>query len=133
MARNVPPNPNQPNPPPAWRARTPLNLDTPLHALPQNAEKDLPKFDPEKGISVDDHLQSFYLDLEILVVEHEDVVCQLFPHTFEAKASAWYFGLQGNLITNWDTFERVFKVKFGSQQTTATLMKELFALRMDNK
>ena len=45
---NVPPNPNQPNPPPAWRARTPLNLATPLHAFPQNPEKALPKFDPRK-------------------------------------------------------------------------------------
>ena len=97
MAGNVPPNANQPvnpNPPPVWRSRTPLNLATPLHALPQNAEKELPKFDPGKGISVDDHLQSFYLALEILAMEHEDVVCQIFSHTFAAKASAWYFGLQ---------------------------------------
>ena len=63
MAGNVPPNSNQPvnpNPSLAWRARTPLKLDAPLHALPQNAEKALPKFDPGKGISVDDHLQSFF-------------------------------------------------------------------------
>ena len=57
MDGNVPPNPNQPNPPPAWRARTPLNLDSSLHALPQNLEKELPKFDLGKGILVDDHLQ----------------------------------------------------------------------------
>ena len=104
-----------------------------MHNLAQNLEKELPKFDPRKGISVEDHLQSFYLDLEILVVEHEDVVCRIFPHTFEAKASAWYFGLQANSITYWNTFERVFKNNFGSQQTTTTLMKELLALRMDKK
>ena len=55
MAGNVPPNANQPinpNPPPAWRARKPLNLAPPLHALPHNAEKALPKFDLGKGISV---------------------------------------------------------------------------------
>ena len=126
MARNVPPNSNQPinpNPPLAWRARTPLNLAAPLHALPQNDEKELPKFDPGKGISVDDHLQSSYLDLELLSMEHEDVICRMFPCTFEAKAYAWYFGLQGNLIADWDSFVRVFKGKFGSQRTTATLMK----------
>ena len=54
-------------------------------------------------------------------------------HTFEAKAYAWYFGLQANSITNWDTFERLFKGKFGSQRTTATLMKEFLDLRMDKK
>ena len=104
-----------------------------MHALPQNNENPLPKFDPGKGISIDDHLQSFYLVLELLVVENEDMVCRLFLHTFEAKASSWYFGLQENTITNWDTFQRVFKGKFGSQRTTSTLMKELLSLRMDKK
>ena len=115
MVGNVPQNANQPNPPPSWRDRTPLNLAPPLHALPQNDEKELPKFDPEKGISVDDHLQISYLDLELLSVEHEDLVCRLFLHTFEAKASTWYFSLQENSITYQNTFVRVFKSKFGSQ------------------
>ena len=60
-------------------------------------------------------MQIFYLALDILAMEHEYVICRLFPHTFEAKASAWYFGLQENSISNWDYFERVFKGKFGSQ------------------
>ena len=72
---------------------------------------------------MDDHLQSFYLELELLSMEHEDVVCRIFPHTFEVKASAWYFILQANLIADWDTFIKVFRGKFGSQRTTATLMK----------
>ena len=135
MDVNVPSNANQANtPPPAsWRARTPLNLAPPLHALPPHPEKSLPKFDPGEGISTDDHLQSFFLALEVLAVEHEDVVCRLFPHTFKAKATSWYFGLQANSIKNWDTFERLFKGKFGSQRTIASLMKEFLALKMDKK
>ena len=41
MDGNAPQNANQPmNPPPlAWRARTPLNLDTMLHAFPHNVDK----------------------------------------------------------------------------------------------
>ena len=103
MAGNAPvnQNSNQPPPPPAWRARTPLNLAAPLHNLPTHPEKSLPKFDPTEGIDVDDHLQSFFLALEVLsVVEHEDVVCILFPHTLKGKATSWYFGLQANSITN---------------------------------
>ena len=50
-----PPNP----PPPAWKARSPLNLTPPLHDLPQAFEKLLPKFDPNERIMVDGHLQSF--------------------------------------------------------------------------
>ena len=76
---NQPPNP--PNPPPAWRARSPLNLTPPLHDLPQSFEKMLPKFDPSEKILVDDHLQSFYLAVEGLRAgEYEDVVCRIFPH-----------------------------------------------------
>ena len=54
---NQPPNP--PNPPLAWKARSPLNLTPPLHDLPQAFEKMLPKFDPSERILVDDHLQRF--------------------------------------------------------------------------
>ena len=49
------------NPPPAWKARSPLNLAAPLHDLPQDFDKMLPKFDPSEKILVDDHLQNFLL------------------------------------------------------------------------
>ena len=95
-----PPNANKP----AWRARTPLNLVAPLHDLPKHPERALPKFEPGKGISTEDQLQSYYLSLELLGVQNEDVVCRIFPHTFEAKASAWFFSLQANSIIDWKTF-----------------------------
>ena len=136
MAGNAPPNPNanQPNlPASTWRDRTPLNLAPQVHALSQNYEKSLPRFDPGEGISVDDHLQSFFLVLEALEVEHEDVVCSIFPHTLKGKSMSWYFGLHANSITDWDTFERMFKNKFCSQRTTVALMKELLALKKEKK
>ena len=74
-----------------------------------------------------------FLGSRALTIENEDVVCILFPHSFKAKASVWYFGLPANSIKNWDSFERLFKGKFGSQRTTGTLMKELLALWMDKK
>ena len=45
-------NANQPNPPPTWKARSPLNLEPPLHDLPQAFEKMFPKFDPSENILV---------------------------------------------------------------------------------
>ena len=94
---NKPPNP--PNPPPAWKARSPLNLAPPLHDLPQAFGKMLPKFDPSEKILVDDLLQSFYLAIKGLRAgEHEDVVCRLFPHTLKGAAASWYFGLPANSI-----------------------------------
>ena len=46
-------NANQPPPQPAWRARSSLNLTPPLHDLPQDFDKMLPKFEPSEGILVD--------------------------------------------------------------------------------
>ena len=47
-------NANQPlNPPPPWKARSPLNLTPPLHDLPQAFEKMLPNFDPNEKMLVD--------------------------------------------------------------------------------
>ena len=125
-------NANQPNPLPAWRARSPLNLTPPLHNLPQAFDKLLPKFDPEERITVDDHLQSFYLAVEGLKDgEYEDVVCRLFPHTLKGVAASWYFGLPANSIPDWDTFERVFRSRYTAQKTCASLMKGLGLLRKE--
>ena len=66
----------------------PIDLATPLHNLPKNPEKVLPKFDPWKGVSAEDHLQNFYLALNLLKFDHEYVVCILFQYTFEPKASS---------------------------------------------
>ena len=105
----------------------------PLHDLPKHPERVLRKFDPGKGISVEYHLKSFYLALGLLNVEHENVVCRLFPYTFDPKESSWFFSLQANSIAIWDTFERVFKSKFGNKKFVASLMKELLSMRMEKK
>ena len=80
---------NQPNPLPAWRARSPLNLTPPLHNLPHAFEKLLPKFEFDERTAVDDHLPIFYLAIEGLRAgEYEDVVCRLFPHTLKGAAAS---------------------------------------------
>ena len=99
--------------------------------MPQSFGKALPKFEPNEGIVVDDPLQSFYLDLEGLqAVEHEDVVYILYPHTLKGKETSWYFFLPENSITNWNTFERLFRNKYGIQRTHASLMKGLIEERV---
>ena len=111
----------------------PLNLAAPLHDLPKHPERVLPKFDPRKGVSAEYHLKSFYLALNLLNVEYEDVVCRIFPYTFEPKASSWYFSLQANSIVNWDVFENAFLGKFSNQKIVATHIKELLSMRMEKK
>ena len=107
---------------------------TPLHDLPQAFDNMLPKFDPNEKILVDDHLQRFYLEIEVLRAgEHEYVVCRLFPHTLKGAAVSWYFGFPANSIPDWDTFERIFRSKYATQKTHAALMKGLCALKKDRK
>ena len=65
--------------------------------------------------------------------EHEDVVCRLFPHTLKGKAASWYFSLPANSITDWNTFERLFRSKYAAQKTHAALMKGLCALKKERK
>jgi hypothetical protein len=50
-------------------------------------------------------------------VEHEDVVCIIFPYTFENKASTWYYNYLSSSIRSWDVFERDFLNKFGEEKT----------------
>ena len=102
--------------------------------MPQNFDKSLPKFEPNEGIFVDDHLQSFYLDLEGLqAADHEDVVCIFFHHTLKGKSASWYFSMQENSITNWNTFERLIRNKYGIQRTHGALMEGLISLRKEKK
>ena len=127
-------NVNQPNPLPAWRARSPLNLTPLLHNLPQAFEKLLPKLDPDEKIVVDDHLQSFYLEIEGLRArEYEDLVCRLFPHTLKGVVASWYFGFPAKSIPDWDTFERIFRSKYAAQKMQATIMKGLCSLKKERK
>jgi hypothetical protein len=66
-------------------------------------------------------------------VQHEDVVCRIFPYTFENSASTWYFNLPVGSITSWTKFQKDFLDKFVEETTTGALMAELFAATMSSK
>jgi hypothetical protein len=63
----------------------------------------------------------------------KDVVCRLFPYTFENSASTWYFNLPVGSITSWTKFQKDFLDKFAEETTTGALMEELFAATMGPK
>ena len=71
----------------AWMSQSPLDLLGPLYDMPRHLEKHLPKFDPEKGTLAEDHISSFYLSLQIMRVQTNDVAFRLFLHTLENKAA----------------------------------------------
>jgi hypothetical protein len=104
-----------------------------LHEMPRKFDKLLPKFDPDKPGSPEDHVNNFFLAIHLLGVEHDDIVCRLFPYTFLGKSSTWYFSLPAGSITDWDSFERLFMRKFGERKTMTSLHNELGAIRMDKR
>ena len=66
-------------------------------------------------------------------VQHEDVVCRLFPYTFANLASTWYFNLPVGSITSWTKFQKDFLDKFAEETTTGALMVDLFVATMSLK
>jgi hypothetical protein len=105
-----PPTPmaNQNNPSRPWLDQDVVAVPGPQHLLPKHPEKWLPKFDPDSKQSTEDHIKKFMLVVRLQNVEHEDVVCRLFPYTFEGNASTWYFAQQPQTIVSWDKFETFF-------------------------
>ena len=63
------------------------------HNLPKHPDKLLPKFDLDDKVVADKVLDKFILAIQTMNVQHEDVVCRLFPLTFKGKATVWYFSL----------------------------------------
>jgi hypothetical protein len=71
-----------------------------VHNLPWHPKKLLPEYDPETSGLPEDHIKKFILVIRLMNVQHEYVVCRLFPYTFENLASTWYFNLLVGSITS---------------------------------
>jgi hypothetical protein len=56
---------------PRWRAQGALNMAGKLHEIPRKFDKLLPKFDPDKPGSLEDHVNNFFLAIHLLGVEHD--------------------------------------------------------------
>jgi hypothetical protein len=127
----VDPNKNVNRP---WLALDAVIVPSVSHRLPTKHPKTiLPKFDRDAKDSVKDHIKKFMLTLQFMSVEHEDVVCHLFPYTFEGKSSTWYFSLSQGSITNCSDFKTTFLRKFGDNKSPLNLDIELSRINMDPK
>jgi hypothetical protein len=61
----------------------PLVLHVPLHDLPENYMKNLPKFTGEGDLTTAEHINFFDQSIDILGLKHEDVYSHLFVQTFK--------------------------------------------------
>jgi hypothetical protein len=132
---STPPTPmeNPNNPTRTWLDQDVVAIPEPQHPLPKHPDKWLPKFDPDSNQIAEDHIKKFMLAIRLRSVEHEDVVCRLFPYTFEGNASTWYFSQQIHTIVSWDRFESCFLEKFGDEKSPEVLVMKLSSLKMNPK
>jgi hypothetical protein len=93
----------------------------------------LPKCDPEISGLPEDHIKKFILAIRLMNIQHEDMVCKLFPYMFENLASTWYFNLPVGSITSWTKFQNDFLDKISEQNTMGALMAKLFSATMTPK
>jgi hypothetical protein len=124
---------NQNKPARPWLDQDAIAVPGPQHPLPKHPEKWLTKFDLDSKRTAEDHIMKFMLDIRLRNVEHEDVVCRLFPYTFEGNASTWYFTQQPRTITSWEKFESIFLEKFGDGKPPEVLVMDLSNLKMNAK
>jgi hypothetical protein len=124
---------NQNNPSRPWLDQDVVAVPGAQHPLPKHPEKWLPKFDPDSKQIAEDHIKKFMLAIRLHNVEHEDVVCRLFPYTFEGNASTWYFAQQPHTIVSWEKFESCFLEKFRDGKPPEVLVMDLSSLRMNPK
>jgi hypothetical protein len=113
--------------------RDALTVPKRVHNLPRHREKLLPKFDHETSRLPEDHITKFILAIRLMNIQHEDLVCRIFPYTFENSSSTWYFKLLVGSITSWTKFQKDFLDKFVEETTIGALMTELFATTMSLK
>ena len=116
-----------------WLAANAIAVLGIQHPLPKHPKMILPKFDLDNDVSPEDHIKQFMLSLRLLDVQHEDVVCRLFPYTFVGQASVWFFSLAVGSIASWQQFETDFLSQFGDDTTLGVLVLELSRMIFDKK
>jgi hypothetical protein len=110
-----------PLPPPRVFAKVaaryaPLVLPVPLHDLPENYIKNLPKFTGEGDLTATEHTIFFYQFVDILGLEHKDVYSRLFVQTFDGHVRTWFRILPAGSILSYDTLEDAFLRQWGKRK-----------------
>jgi hypothetical protein len=94
----------------------PLVLPVPLHNLPENYMKNLPKFTGEGDLTTTEHINFFYPFADILGLKHKDVYSRLLIHTFEGQVQAWFRSLPAGSILSYDALEDAFLRQWGERK-----------------
>ena len=78
----------------------------------------MPKFNDEGYIRALEHIRKYEYVLGLLDIQYEDVVCRMFPFTFEGKVSNLYHVLSINSIHRWYDFKIIFQSAYDIYNAT---------------
>jgi hypothetical protein len=107
----------------------PLVLPVPLHDLPENYMKNLPKFIGEGDLTTTEHINLFNQLADILGLQHEDVYSHLFVQTFEGQVRTWFQNLPPGSILSYDALEDLFIKQWGERKDHLYYLIEFGTLR----
>jgi hypothetical protein len=107
----------------------PLVLLVPLHDLPENYMKNLPKFTEEGDLTAAEHINLFEQFADILGLEHKDVYSRLFVQTFEGQVRAWFRSLPTGSILSYDALEDAFLRQWGERKYHLYYLTEFGSLK----
>jgi hypothetical protein len=110
----------------------PLVLPVPLHDLPENYMKNLPRFTGEGDLTATEHINFFDQFADILGLEHEDVYSRLLVQTFEGQVRAWFQSLPAGLILSYDALEDAFLRQWGERKDHLYYLTEFGYLKKKN-
>jgi hypothetical protein len=116
-----------------WLTIDDISIPGTSNPLPKHPKKFLPKYDLDDGVLPEYHIKQFMISLNLMNVEHEDVVSRLFLHTLKGKASKWFFNLAPRSVTSWQQFEETFMAQFSDEETSGLLFLYLLGIRMNEK
>jgi hypothetical protein len=110
----------------------PLVLPVPLHDLPENYMKSLPKFTGEGDLTAQEHINFFDQFADILGIEHEDVYSRLLVQTFEGQVRTWFRSLAAGSLRSYEELESAFIRQWGERRDHLYYLTEFRALRKKN-
>jgi ribonuclease HI len=110
----------------------PLVLPVPLHDLPENYMKSLPKFTGEGDLTAQEHINFFDQFADILGIEHEDVYSRLLVQTFEGQVRTWFRSLPAGSLRSYEELESAFIRQWGERKDHLYYLTEFGALKKKN-
>ena len=87
----------------------PLVLPVPLNAMPAGDYQEyMHKFTGTEGVTVEEHLESFYSYVDNLDINEEDVWMRFFVQSLDGEARKWFRQLPPRSIADIEALDDVF-------------------------